>query len=129
LFIGARDQGIVGFNCCWSGCGVHWRLPFHPMSSEGGGRLSVGSTSGQTLHAVLPKEWPYNGRIGDYMAIASGNPAAQRRGGSPLRFQGMIVTVHPIHGRSNSAACGLCELSGFAVMRLNAFISSAIQLP
>jgi hypothetical protein len=38
------------------------------------------------------------------------------------------VTVHPIHGRS-SAACGLCELSGLAVMRLNAFISGAIELP
>jgi hypothetical protein len=39
------------------------------------------------------------------MAIASGNPAgaAERRGGSPLRFQGMTVTVHSIHRRRRNA--------------------------
>jgi hypothetical protein len=34
-FIGARDQGIVGFDFFRIRCGVHWRFPFRPMSSEG----------------------------------------------------------------------------------------------
>ena len=34
-FIGGRDQGIVGFIFFRIRCGVHWRFPFRPMSSEG----------------------------------------------------------------------------------------------
>ena len=37
---------------------------FRPMSSEGGGRLSVRSSEPPTLRAVLSKEWPYDGENG-----------------------------------------------------------------
>ncbi len=43
LFIGARDQGIVGFSCFWSGCGAHWRLAVQcrPMATVGYASLIV----------------------------------------------------------------------------------------
>jgi hypothetical protein len=40
---------------------------FRPMSSDGDGRLSVGSTSRQRLRAVLSKEWPDDGENGHMM--------------------------------------------------------------
>ena len=43
-FIGGRDRGIVGFIFFRIRCGVHWRFPFRPMSSEGG-RSTIGPRS------------------------------------------------------------------------------------
>jgi hypothetical protein len=67
LFIGAREQGIAGFICFWSGCGVHRRLLslFHPMPSDGDGRLSGESTGRQ--HSV--QSCPKNGGMMERRAI------------------------------------------------------------
>ena len=56
-FIRARNVGIVGFGFFRIRCGVHWRFPFRPMSSEGTGRPADGTP-------VLSKEWPYDGANG-----------------------------------------------------------------
>ena len=54
-FIGARDRGIVGFSCFRSGCGVHWRFPLRPMSSDGGSNPgSYGDSVPESLSAAQP---------------------------------------------------------------------------
>jgi hypothetical protein len=58
-------------------------------------------------------------------------PAVQPNGAAALRFGSKVFCGDSALDSLPSlpAAFGLCELSGLAVMRLNAFISSAIRLP
>src|SRR5471032_3013737 len=91
LFIGARDQGIAAFTC--SGRGVHWRFLFPSNVIRRWWSTLPQADQPPTLRAVLPKEWPYDGKVWNPMAIASWNP------GGPLRCSRAARQLSSVVGR------------------------------
>jgi hypothetical protein len=106
LFIGARDQGIAGFNYLWSGCGVHWRIPFpsngifRPISSDDDGRRSVWSTRRQRRVQSCPK----NGRM---MENSDCQPPGRARHG----YVGRIRVAARVAAEAGCPSSGRCRRS------------------
>ena len=94
----ARATRATAFNC--SGRGVHWRFLFPSNVIRRWWSTLHQVDQPPTLRAVLPKEWPYDGKVWDPMAIASWNP------GGPLRCSRAARQLSSLVGRRRMRFCG-----------------------